>query len=466
MWNIELIREGAVTLARQIYQTIRDGIMDDRIVAGEALPSSRELARQLGVSRNTVNEAYSMLLVEGFITSRQGAPTRVVEGLKLNKTLPQTLPEKAANLRPSYRSDFRTGQPDLRCFPRYLWKQLLNQAIDELPLSQYTYMKPDGLPVLQAEIAAWLFRSRGLSVDAPAIFVTAGATHALHLLAEILCDDEHAIVIEDPCHLGMLGALQGKGYPIHPTAVDENGIQPHLIDGHNAVAVYVTPSHQFPLGGILPATRRAALVHLARENDLYIIEDDYDSEFRYSGAPVAPMYSMDTQRVIYVGTFSKILFPGLRIGYTIVPPALQNRLRYARIHNDVQNPPFEQAALAKLLHARKLERYVQKMRKIYSGRRQALLEALEATFGKTWRCWGDAAGLHMALEFPGVRFEDEFTQACQKHQLNVTTLEHHCICKGKHLDKILLGYGHLDNEEIRAGVAALYQVMREAFPER
>ncbi|MHB8074332.1 MocR-like pyridoxine biosynthesis transcription factor PdxR [Desulfosporosinus fructosivorans] len=461
MWGIELQRQGEISLSRQIYQTLRDYIIDGQIKQGEALPSTRELAKQLTVSRNTVSEAYEMLLAEGFVISRQGSPTRVAEGLSLEKT-PFVKRSKETRPHPqSFRADFKTGQPDLRYFPRYLWQQLFVKTFEKMPLNQLGYSGPEGLLPLREEIAAWLFRSKGLTVSSQDIFITAGATQALHLLADLLSTDGREMLIEDPCHIGMLRALQGKGYSMRPVPVDALGLQTDYLEGKGAGAIYVTPSHQFPLGGILPATRRAELIRFARDNNLYIVEDDYDSEFRYCGASVSPLYAMDPQRVIYVGTFSKILFPALRIGYVVLPLKLHSQWRYLRIHADVQNPPFEQAALAEYLHTRKLDRHVQQMRRLYGQRRQVLLQTLEETFVKVWHPWGDAAGLHLALEFPGLRFDSEFAQRAQNYGIRVTPVEYHSICKGKHLDKLLIGYGHLEPDEIRKGILLLHDFMKE-----
>jgi len=463
MWGIELQRHGQTSLARQIYKTMRDCLLEGRINPGEALPSTRELAKQLVVSRNTVGEAYEMLLAEGFVISRQGSPTRVAEGLHLETTpalerLHETIPPAQ-----TFRADFKTGQPDLRYFPRYLWQQLFVKTFEKMPLNQLGYSGPEGLLSLREEIAAWLFRSKGLAVSSQDIFITAGATQALHILADLLSIEGREMLIEDPCHIGMLRALQGKGYSMRPVPVDALGLQTEYLEGKGASAVYVTPSHQFPLGGILPATRRAELIRFARDNNLYIIEDDYDSEFRYCGAPISPLYSMDPQRVIYVGTFSKILCPALRIGYVLLPRQLQSQWRYLRIHADVQNPPFEQAALAEYLHTRKLDRHVQQMRRLYGQRRQVLLQTLEDTFGKVWHPWGDAAGLHLALEFPGLHFDHEFAQRARNYGIRVTPVENHSICKGKHLDKLLLGYGHLEPDEIRKGILLLHDFMKETI---
>lgn len=460
MLGIEIMRQNEIPLKRQIYQKLKDNILDGVIGAGEALPSTRELAKYLGISRNTVCEAYEMLLAEGFLISQQGASTRVAEGLNI---------KKASDLNPapgkiqhtiSIEADFRTGQPDLKHFPRFVWSRLVNKAIEEMPLTQFGYTGPEGLFELREEISAWLFRNRSLSVDFQDIFITAGATHALHLISGMLYREGKEILIEDPCHMGMLRALQNKGYPVCPIPVDEQGIRIEYLDGKRPGVVYVTPSHQFPLGGILPAGRRAALIRFARENEIYIIEDDYDSEFRYCGEPISPLYSMDPQRVVYVGTFSKALFPALRIGYVILPRQLHKQWKHLRTHTDVQNPPFEQAALARFLETKKMDRHVKKMRTLYGERRNVLLQALEATFGKEWHPWGDAAGLHLAVQFPGRCFDNEFIERSKAYGIRITAVDYHSICKGRHLDKLLLGYGHLEPEEIRRGISLMGNFMK------
>lgn len=461
MWGIELNRQSGISLSRQIYQTLRDCILDGKIKSGEALPSTRELAKQLAVSRNIICEGYEMLLAEGFIKSRQGSPTRVAQGLHLEKTPVFQESEKNKIYSQSFLADFKTGQPDLRHFPKNLWQQLLSQAFKEMPLEQLGYAGPEGLKPLREEISSWLFRSRGLTVNPPNIFITSGATQGLHLLADLLLAKGGELLIEDPCHTGMLRALQGKGYPIRPVPVDHQGLETEKLVGKGAKAVYVTPSHQFPLGSILPAHRRAALIRFARENDLYIIEDDYDSEFRYCGSPVSPLYALDPQRVIYVGTFSKSLFPALRIGYVVLPPKLHSHWRYLRVYTDVQNPPFEQIALAKYLSTRKLDRHVQKMRKIYGQRREFFLKTLEEYFGKGWHSWGDQTGLHLVLQFPGLIFDREFIKKIRNYGIRLAGVEYHSICKGKHQDKLLMGYGHLEPNEIRKGIALFYTFMEK-----
>lgn len=447
-------------IKRRLYEALKGRITSGILKAGEALPSTREMAQALNISRSTVCEAYEMLLAEGYLISRRGAATLVAGNLTLEK-LPVEPPPKPAQRR-TFAADFRTGSPDLDLFPKFLWQQMMRSALNELPLSKYGYTGPQGLYELRFEIAAYLFRSRGLSLQPDDVFITAGATHALHLAADLTYKDGHALLTEDPCHSGMLETFLNKGCGVMPVPVDKQGMITDLLPGEAAAfAVYVTPSHQFPLGGILPAARRAALIRYAREKELYIIEDDYDSEFRYCGEPVAPLYSLDPQRVIYVGTFSKTLFPALRIGFVLLPRALQNQWRTLRTHTDVQNPVFEQAALCMLLQTRKLDRHIQKMRRVYGQRRQALLDALGDSFEDGFIPWGDAAGLHLAVQFPGIRFGDAFHKACQNQSIYAAPVERHCIAKGIHTDKLLLGYGHLTPEMIRAGIPLLSQTVRE-----
>lgn len=462
MLGIELNRNNDLQLWRQIYQYLKELMISGQLKAGEALPSTRELAKELKISRNTVCEAYNLLIAEGFIVSRQGASTRVSEGLCLEPVKPALSHQLKSKAIRSISVSFRTGRPDLRQFPRFLWQQLLHKASEELPLENFGYTGPQGLPALREEIAAWLFRSRGLKVASEDIFITAGATQGLHLIADILCGDGQKILMEDPCHLGMLGTFLNKGCSIIPIPVDAEGMQTNCLSKCGSTGpIYVTPSHQFPLGGILPASRRAVLIRFARENDLYIIEDDYDSEFRYSGEPIAPLYTLDPQRVIYVGTFSKAVFPALRIGYVILPYQLQERWRNLRTHTDVQNPPFEQAALAEFLRTRKLDRHVQKMRKIYGQRRQVLLESLEEAFGREWIAYGDSAGLHVAVDFPGRRFDEAFKSSCLKNGIFITPVESHCLEKGRHQSKLLIGYGHLEPDVIKKGVVLLSDIIKK-----
>lgn len=457
----QLDQQSEIPLKRQIYQALRDQILCGRLLAGEALPSTRELAAQIKVSRNTVCDAYDMLITEGFVLSHQGAITRVADNLTMDR-LPDTTPKMSDQRKVHYLADFRTGLPDLKSFPKYLWQQMMHKAFEEMPADLLGYNGPQGLQILQQEISAWLFRSKGLHVDYRDIFITSGATHALHLIINLISVRGEKIAIEDPCNRGIYQIFLDAGCNLEPIPVDESGIKTEYLNGIHVSAIYVTPSHQFPLGSILPASRRTQLIRYARDNEAFLIEDDYDSEFRYSGDPIAPLYAMDPQRVIYVGTFSKVLFPAIRIGYTILPRQLQSRWCELRTHTDVQNTPFEQLTLAELLRTRKFDRHIRTMRKLYGERRLLLLKELKEVFGDNWRTWGDCSGLHLVIEFKNMIFNNAFLIKCNEMGIRITSVEYHSIQKGQHLNKLLLGYGHLTLEEIHEGVSLLYSVIQES----
>ncbi|ASA21500.1 PLP-dependent aminotransferase family protein [Paenibacillus donghaensis] len=461
MWGIELRFKDEISLSRQIFLTLKERIVTGQISQREALPSTRELAKGLGISRNTVCEAYDMLLTEGFIISRQGAPSRVAEGLHIHTYKKADMPAETRSDSPPILWDFKTGQPDLSLFPWSLWSQMIRDAAICLPVQELEYNGPKGYQPLCEEISQWLFRSRGMEVHPEDIFITSGAMQALHLLVDLLYKEGQVFAIEDPSHPGIRTVIADKGYPLHTMQVDEQGADISSLEGKAVSAVYVTPSHQFPLGGILPAGRRAALIRLAIEHDFYIIEDDYDSEFRYIGPPVSPIYSMDSSHVIYVGTFSKTVFPALRLGFAVLPKPLQARWKHYRNFMDVQNPVLEQAALAEFLRKRKMDKHVQHMRQVYSDKRKILLSSIENAFGNSVRPWGDASGLHVALQFPGMEFEKQFVRDSTEAGIRVYPLTQFCPAQDNHKDKLLIGYGHLSQTQIQEGVRALHQFLKK-----
>ncbi len=454
MLGIVLDKQSEQPLKRQLYVALREQMISGTLKAGTPLPSTRELAQVLNISRNTVCEAYAMLLAEGYLNCRQGAATVVADNLCVQENT--VAPREAAVTQPPIIANFQTGRPDVSLSPKSQWIKAMRSALEQLPAEEYGYTGPHGLKALRDEIASFLYRVRGLRVCADDIFITAGATHAIHLAAGIVKANGRALLAEDPCHTGMLKTFHQSGCSVIPIPADSMGLMTeHLPNDTTACCLYVTPSHQFPLGGILPAARRAALIAYAREKSMYVIEDDYDSEFRYKGDPVAPLYALDPHRVIYIGTFSKTLFPALRIGFAVVPRILQKLWMRFRTYSDVQNPPFEQAALAQLLQRRTLDKHIQKMRRVYGLRRDILINALQASFQDSCIPLGDAAGLHMAVRFPGMCFDTAFHKYCLAKGVFVTPAEYHSIQKGRYLDTLLLGFGHLTPEEIQRGIPLL-----------
>lgn len=428
-------RKSELPVKRQIYEAFKQRMISGDLKEGEAMPSTRSLAETLAVSRSTVCEAYDMLLAEGFIVAHQGAPTRVAPGLTVD-SMPQCHDTDATEPQRRFAADFKTGQPDLREFARYAFEQSIKKAASGLCADTLGYTGAQGLPALRAQISAYLWRSRGIKASVSDIFITAGATHALHVAAQVLRPMSQTMIMEDPCHIGMRKTFEREGFLPAPVPADENGLQTDRLMPSCGSPVYVTPSHQFPLGGILSASRRAALIRFARDNESYIIEDDYDSEYRYAGEPIAPLYTMDPQRVIYVGTFSKVLYPALRIGFVILPAALQEPWVKARTYTDVQNPILEQAALADFFETRRLDRHIQKMRRLYGARRRTLLTSLSEVFADLWQPVGDAAGLHMAVRFCGTRFDDHAQALLRDQGIRAAAVSRHCIEKGRYDDML------------------------------
>jgi GntR family transcriptional regulator / MocR family aminotransferase len=461
MRKIAMDNPGEAGLSRQIYGALKARILSGQMAEGERIPSTRGLAAELGVSRNTVSVACDLLWTEGFIERRQGAPSRVAEGLRIRQMRKTAQSGQGAACEAEWKWDFKTGQPDLTAFPWKAWNDAVKSAADTLPAGQFTYNGPKGYEPLCEEIAGWLFRARNMEVDPEDVFISSGSTQALYLLVDMLRRENRAFLLEDPCHPGIRTMITDKGLPVDWMPVDAHGAQVAALDGKEIAAVYVTPSHQFPLGGILPAGRRAALIRLAAEKDFYVIEDDYDSEFRYAGLPVSPIYSMDSTRVLYVGTFSKTMFPALRIGFVVLPKALHPAWRHSRNYMDVQNPVLEQAALALFLKTRKMDRHIRRMRKLYGDKRAVLTGALQSAFGNAVIPWGDASGLHVTLQFPGRKFDRQFIRRCENDQLRVSLVSQYCSNEQAHPDMLLLGYGHLSVGQIQEGVEALKRLIPE-----
>jgi GntR family transcriptional regulator/MocR family aminotransferase len=269
------------------------------------------------------------------------------------------------------------------------------------------------------------------------------------------------VIVEDPVTYEVQSIYSRSGAVFIPIPVDEHGIQTELLPSDERPAfVLVTPSHQFPLGSILPIQRRISLIRFARINDCYIVEDDYDSEFRYTGAPVSSLQGLDPGLVIYVGTFSKILSPALRLGYMILPSTLISSSRLAKRLSDLHSPTLDQLVLAQFIEEGHLERHIMRMKRLYRKRRDILIRSLKSTFGDRVHILGDATGLHLVAEFPGIDVTDNSVmQSLEQAGVHVYPVEMHAVRKGLHCHQIILGYGNLTVEQMEDGVTRLATVI-------
>ena len=403
--------------ARQIYEALREQILGGIYETGSALPSSRGLANELGVSRTTVTVAYEQLAAEGFIEVHQGARPRVARSL-IGQEMSRIPPKRVAPVHlsaygkrlratppwPDYlpdplKVDFRYGDLAPSDFPALVWKRAMNEAMAQRP-TRLAYADPRGSRRLRQALQGYLWRARTVSCDLEQIFIVNGSQQGLDLSARLLLDPADRFVIEDPCYRMARQVFASTGASPIPVVVDEGGMKTELLAGIKARLAYVTPSHQFPLGGVMPIARRHQLLEWARSNDAYVIEDDYDSEYRYDINPVPPLHSLENHgAVIYLGTISKTLSPMLRIGYLVIPPELQDVFATAKQFTDRHSPVAEQDALASLIESGGYEWHVRRVRRLNGERRKSLLTALQRSFGDQIDVQGAEAGLHVVVWF-------------------------------------------------------------------
>ena len=458
MLGIKICKNRNVTLTKQVYQQICDLILHGSLVAGQRVPSTRELASSLGISRIVILEAYEQLAAEGFIESRQGSGTRVAAGACLGNELKkrdnQENKTDQAVLKLPF--DFRSGIPALDRFPRAAWGRIYRQISLETKDEYLAYDIPEGREELRKEIADYLLTIRGIHCSLNRIVITTGATQGLTLIARLLYRPDSVVIVEDPTNNRLGKLLEYEGFKLEAVPVDRNGMKTNLINqGTAARLIYVTPSHQFPMGGILPVQRRIDLLSYTKEKDSYIIEDDYDSEYRYEGSPLSPMWALNSERVFYLGSFSKTLAPALRLGYLILPERWLHRYRETKRYADVHTPSLQQLALAQFIREGMLDKHIVRMRKLYKQRRTTLLEALRNEFGDQCVTQGSATGLHLVAEFNGVDITPNLINKAKQEGVGIYPVEKHTINKGNYKNHLIMGYGHLAPEIIVEGIRRL-----------
>lgn len=390
---------------------LREAVQTGRLAPGTRLPSSRTLAADLGIARNTVAEAYAQLGAEGWLTARQGSGTRVASTAVVSAG-------PAAGIRPplgarAARYDLRPGSPDLSAFPRSGWLSAARKALSGAPSRALGYSDPRGRPELRTVLAAYLGRTRGVRVTPDRIVVCAGFTQGLALLCQVLPDvGVTKIAVEDYGQPHTAEALAASGLTPVMLGVDDGGAV--LDKAHGAQAMLLTPAHQFPLGSVLSPRRRADAARWAAGSGGLIIEDDYDGEFRYDRQPVGALQALAPEHVIYAGTVSKTLAPGLRLGWLVLPARLTEAMASAKARSDAHTSSFEQLTLAEFITSGAYDRHVRRVRLAYRRRRDRLVAAL-ATHAPGVRVTGIAAGLHAVAELgPGQREEQVIARAAAR----------------------------------------------------
>lgn len=459
-------KESDLPLYRQIFQQISGRILRGEWSQGEKIPSSRDLAQSLEISRKPVLEAYELLTAEGFIENRVGAGSFVAPGIRL-----QTPPDcrKTAHLPVGFLPvrqdiiDFRSGLPDLSALPVVRWQKLTQEVLFRARPMDYAYQQPEGRMELRREICRYLARHRGLVCRPEQLVITSGTTQAIGIIGGLFRDHPGPCLLEDPVTRDIPLILQARGLNILRVPVDEQGCRSEdFPSGVHPSFAYLTPSHQYPLGGVLPVERRIRWIEMARERDFYLVEDDYDSEFRYQGPPVSTLCGLAPERVIYIGTFSKTLFPALRTAYLVLPEEWIDRAKQNKWNTDLHNAPMNQLVLAEFLKEGAYTRHLLRMRKLYRKKRDLLLELIEEHTRIPHLVKGAHTGMHLCLQFPGRSFDQAFLERLEERGVKVYPLWEHQANPEEGRDTFILGFGHLDEEKIRQGIILLCRAVEKA----
>ena len=437
---IELRRDAARPLRAQLEEGLRDAVRSGRLPAGAPLPSSRALARDLGLSRRLVVEAFAQLVAEGYLVTRQGAGTFVAE-----TAAAAPAPVPAPEPRPP-RYDFFPGAPDLSAFPRAAWARAVRDVLRDTPDHMLSYGDPRGAPALRTALAGYLARARGVVAQPERIVVTGGAVQGLALLARVLADrGMPRVAVEDPSLPEHRIVLARHGAEVTPVPVDDEGLRVDRLAASGASAVVVTAAHQMPLGVALSVDRRAALLAWGG----LVVEDDYDAEFRYDRAPLGALQGLAPEQVAYLGSASKTLAPGLRLGWLVLPADLIDAVAREKRLADMGNDVIGQLAFARLIESGGYDRHLRVLRRRHRARRDAAIAAIERHLPGA-RVLGIAAGLHANILLARQIDVDAFTAACEARSVRVY---------GATARMIALGYANLPEPAIEQGVRLLAEAV-------
>ncbi|MBC7929502.1 MAG: PLP-dependent aminotransferase family protein [Rubrivivax sp.] len=473
-------------LYRQLCEELRRSILTGRLQPGQRVPSTRALARTLGISRATTALSYEELISEGYLEAARGSGTFVCRLLPdaLLRAAPVEAGKGYASKAAPRLSAFGAGltaavqpkppgakgvisfarhRPDYTRLPLRQWNRLLARHARSAPRAVFDDVyNPLGHRPLRESIARYLTRARAARCDPEQVIICAGSQQAIDLTSRVLVDRGDTVALEDPCYVGARQIFQAQGAKLLPVPVDDSGMVVAWLDcraGSEAKLVYVTPSHQYPKGTLLSLPRRLELLAWAARNDAFIIEDDYDSEYRYCGRPVPALQGLDRGgRVIYAGTFSKVLFPALRIGYLIAPPSLVEVLGRAKMLADRQSPMLEQYVLADFIEEGHLERHVRRMRTLYGNRRRALVSALTKYFDGRVEVTGQSAGMHLLARLRTGLDDEEVVARARAANVEVMSAREFYL-RAAPSDEFIFSFPTLSERQIAEGIRRLAKAL-------
>ncbi|MFE7858374.1 PLP-dependent aminotransferase family protein [Streptomyces sp. NPDC057403] len=453
---LTLDRESGQRLSAQLEGQVRDAIRSGRLRAGERLPSSRELARALGLSRGLVQDCYAQLQAEGYLVTRVGSATRVAACAQVPEAPVPSPPDTG----PRMIADFRHGVPDLTSFPVSDWLWAAREAARRMPTADLDYGDPQGSRALREVVAGYLGRVRGAAADPARTVVCSGYAQGLSLALRALARaGVRVVAYEDPGGPATAAAAaEAAGLTAVPVPVDEEGVRVEELDATGARAVIVTPAHQWPTGVVLAPARRHALIAWAARRNAYVVEDDYDAEFRYDREPVGALQGLAADRVISIGTVSKSLAPALRLGWLLCPPALLEAVADHKRVADRGSPTLDQLALARLIESGRYDRHLRRMRTVYAARRATLVSAL-AQHAPQVRLSGLAAGFHAVAHLPDGAEEETVVTRARDRGVGLYGMSA-CRTSGTAVPpQLVLGFGHVTDRAITEGVAAVADLL-------
>lgn len=477
--EILLDRSDEKSLSAQIRTAVAQAILGGNLKPGTRLPSTRTLSKELGISRNTANAAYEQLVSEGYVECAVGGGTHVAAvvspevlgagrprrttkscGARLSRRGREIAKITLASDRVERRAK-AIGDPALDLFPWKIWKKLVAQQIEQLSPQELGYASAVGFVPLREQIAAHLQHTRGMVVTSDRIVVVAGAQQALDLAARLLLDFGDRVLFEDPGYPGARAALLSAGAHLCPVAVDDEGMDiGSLRPAHRRARVaYVTPAHQFPLGATMALSRRLALLEWAEEHNGFILEDDYDGEFRHAGKPISAIASLDMcRRVVYIGTFSKVLFPALRLGFMVLPQEVVPQIASARGFIDRHSPVLEQATLAAFLKQGHFSRHIRHMRAVYSERRSALIAALSSQAKDLLDIYAPETGAHVIARLRNTS-DRRAAEAIGAQEITIMPVSHY-YAQAVRSNALLLGFANATLPGIQRSARNIARALR------
>jgi GntR family transcriptional regulator/MocR family aminotransferase len=462
MFGLNIDKNLGISITSQLIAQMREAILYGKIEANSKMPPTRSLAGELGVSRNTVIQVYEQLIAEGYLTGVTGSGTYAADlGAHpwVKKQCAKLVPENTRSGQNEKKIEFYAGNPDVSAFPRTMWAKALKEACLYADNGAFGYGELKGNADLRKALAGYLYRAKGIYCGSERIFIVPGTSAGIELISELLYSEGCSAAIEDPCLKFVSSALSKSGYKLIPIESDSQGMRTEMLPSDsNVKIIFAAPSHQYPLGGVLPIARRLDLLDYAQKNGAYIIEDDYDSEFRYLGEPIQPLWRLNDESVIYLGSFSNVFFPSLRMAYMILPQNLTERMEETIGMPNVCVGTLEQIALARVIESRQFDRHVYRMKRLYDRKRKFLLSCLKGNFGPDIKISGELAGFYMMVTLER-DITDRDRKAFTDNGVEVDYAEDYAMIKGRYKKEIVLGYGNLSEAKIEEGVERLKKAL-------